>query len=157
MEPRHFLRALAVFLPAVVLLGPWGGYPPAHAAERMRAEVNCKPTEKPLVVHCVIKLFGRNSGTPIEGAKFKMYLSMPSMPMAHHMKPVDGKPGHAPGEYQAMFYFEMAGEWMIDIRTSVPARDQMQHKIMVRKKGGGAGHAKQKMKMKMKMKQQKHQ
>ena len=70
------------------------------------------------------------------------------MPMAHHMKPVDGKPGSAPGEYQGMFHFEMAGEWMIDIRVTDPVRDQILHKVMVHKQGGDAGHGKHKMKMK---------
>jgi len=113
---------------------------PAMAAGRMKSEVTCEPTDKPMMYHCIVKLRDRNTGQPIEGAKFMMHTSMPSMPMAHNMPPVEGKPGGQPGVYQGMVQFEMAGEWAIDIRTSAPSRDQMIHRIMVHKTGADGEH-----------------
>jgi hypothetical protein len=110
----------------------------AMAAGRMKAEVACEPTDKPLMYRCAIRLSDRDTGQPIEGAKFMMHTSMPAMPMAHHMPPVEGKADAEPGLYHGMFHFEMAGEWAIDIRTSAPARDQIRHKIMVHKEGAGS-------------------
>ncbi len=108
---------------------------PSVAIARMYAELTCEPTDEPLVYHCTIKLTDRKTGQPIENAKFVMHTGMPSMPMAHHMPPVEGMPGKEPGMYHGTFHFKMAGEWAIDIRTSAPSRDQMRHKIMVHKKG----------------------
>ncbi|WP_218673787.1 FixH family protein, partial [Candidatus Entotheonella palauensis] len=68
-------------------------------------------------------------------SSFVMHTSMPSMPMAHHMPPVQGVPGKAPGVYHGTFHFEMAGEWAIEVRTSTPSRDLMRHKVMIHKKG----------------------
>ena len=99
----------------------------------MRAQVTCQPAQEPLVYHCTIKLTDRETGRPIEGAEFRMHTSMPGMPMAHNMPPVQAKPGSAPGTYHGTIRFEMAGEWVIDIRTTAPSRDQMLHKIIVRK------------------------
>jgi hypothetical protein len=151
MAPRHFSFSIVVFSLAIVV---WASTS-ANAAERMRAEVMCKPTGEPLVYRCVIKLFGRKTGQPIEGAKFKMYTSMPAMPMAHHAPGVEGKSGTTPGVYHGTFHFEMAGEWMIEIRTTAPARDLLRHKLMVHK--GGARSEQGKHEMQMKKDQQKHQ
>ena len=110
----------------------------AMAAKRMNSEVTCEPTDKPLMYRCAIRLSDKKTGQPIEGAKFMMLTSMPDMPMAHHMPPVEGKAGAEPGLYHGIFHFEMAGEWAIDIRTSAPARDQMRHTIMVHQQGAGS-------------------
>jgi hypothetical protein len=48
---------------------------------------------------------------------------MPSMPMAHNIKPVRAKPGKAPGEYHARLDLEMPGEWAVKLRLSGAARD----------------------------------
>ncbi len=132
---RHFVLGLTCTLCTVFALCT----PSASvAAARLHAEVSCAPTDKPLTYHCTIKLTDRKTGQPIEHAKFVMYTGMPSMPMAHHMPPVEGTPGKEPGVYHGTLHFEMAGEWAIDIRTSAPSRDQMRHKIMVHKKGTSA-------------------
>ncbi len=129
----------------------------AMAAERMKSEVTCEPTDKPLMYRCAIRLSDKKTGQPIEGAKFMMHTSMPSMPMAHHKPPVEGKAGTEPGLYHGMIHFEMAGEWAIDIRTSAPARDQMRHKVMVHKEGAGSQAGAHEMKdMKHEMKDMKH-
>ncbi len=122
------------------------------AAERMTSEVTCQPTDRPFMYRCAIRLSDKKTGQPIEGAKFMIHTSMPSMPMAHNMPPVEGKASAEPGLYHVLFQFEMAGEWAIDIRTSAPARDQMRHTIMVHKQGAGSQAETNEMKdMKQKM------
>ncbi len=154
MKPLHFAWTIVVFFSALTVWAP----PSSIAAGRIRAEVTCEPAEDPLVYHCTIRLTDRKTGRPIEGAIFKMHTSMPSMPMAHYAPPVEGKPGTAPGVYHATFHFAMAGRWMIDIRTTVPSRDQVQHMIMVPKKGAPPERGKHEMQMqKMQKTQKKHQ
>ncbi len=129
MIRRPSIRAAALLSLAIAVWPPISSF----AGGRMRAQVTCQPAQEPLVYHCTIKLTERETGQPIEGAEFRMYTSMPDMPMAHIMPPVQGKPGSEPGTYHGTFRFEMAGEWVIDIRTTAPSRDQMLQKIMVRK------------------------
>ncbi len=136
---QRFIISVTVALCA--LLAAWTLFPSPVAA-RMDSEVTCEPTDMPLVYDCTIKLTDRKTGQPIENAKFMMHTSMPSMPMAHHMAPVEGKPGNAPGVYHGTFHFGMAGEWAIDIRTTAPSRDLMRHTIKVHKKGASSEHKK---------------
>ena len=51
------------------------------------------------VYDCVIRL--KRAGQPLTGADITVGADMPSMPMAHNVKPVKAKPGKAPGEYLA--------------------------------------------------------
>ncbi|MFQ5897418.1 MAG: FixH family protein [Candidatus Methylomirabilia bacterium] len=137
MMRRFIVSTISTFF---AVLAVWT---PSMAGARMHSEVACKPTDKPLTYHCTVKLTDRKTGEPIENAKLMMHTSMPSMPMAHHMAPVEGMPGNEPGVYHGRFHFEMAGEWAIDIRVSAPSRDQMRHTIMV-----GSGHMKHEKQMK---------
>jgi hypothetical protein len=50
---------------------------------------------------------------------------MPSMPMAHAVRPVTAAPGQAPGEYTLRLTLEMLGEWAIKLRLGGPVRDQL--------------------------------
>jgi hypothetical protein len=48
---------------------------------------------------------------------------MPSMPMAHSLRPAKAKPGTKPGEYKARLDLEMLDEWAIKLRLDGPVRD----------------------------------
>jgi hypothetical protein len=50
---------------------------------------------------------------------------MPSMPLAHSVRPVTATPGAAPGEYRFRLALEMRGEWAVKLRLSGPVRDQL--------------------------------
>jgi hypothetical protein len=50
---------------------------------------------------------------------------MPSMPMAHNVKPVKAQPTKTPGEYRARLDLEMTGEWAVKLRLAGPVRDQL--------------------------------
>ncbi len=102
----------------------------AAAEERAKAHVQCEKTDIRFVYDCLIKLMGKNSGKPIEGAKFEVGADMPSMPMAHNVKPVMAMPGKKPGTYHVRIQLEMYGEWALKIDLKEPMRDRLIHKML---------------------------
>ncbi len=100
-----------------------------QAGERARADVECTRTEQKLVYDCMIMLTGRKSGTAMDGVEFTVKTDMPSMPMAHNMKPVKAMPAGKPGMYHARIELEMHGEWILKMDVSSPARDTIIHKM----------------------------
>jgi hypothetical protein len=101
----------------------------ALADERMAALVSCRALEK-LTYDCTLRLTGRGSGAPIQGAAIVVGADMPSMPLAHNVKPVKAEPTGAPGEYRFRITLEMHGEWALKIRLSQPRQDLIVHKMM---------------------------
>ena len=95
---------------------------PLHA-QGIHAELDCRFTGADFVYDCVIHL--ARGGAPLAGAQLSIGADMPSMPMAHNIKPVKAKPGKKPGEYQARLDLEMTGEWAVKVRVSGPVRDQL--------------------------------
>jgi YtkA-like protein len=93
------------------------------AAQGTRAELDCTPTRTEHVYDCVIRL--ERGGAPLAGVELSIGADMPSMPMAHNIKPVKAKPGKKPGDYEARLDLEMAGEWAVKLRLSGPVRDQL--------------------------------
>ncbi len=94
-----------------------------QAAERARADIECTPTDQKLVYDCMIMLTGRKSGTVMDGVEFTVKADMPSMPMAHNVKPVKAMPTGKPGRYHARIELAMHGEWVLKMDVSSPARD----------------------------------
>ena len=92
-------------------------------AQRAHGELACKPAKTDFIYDCTIKL-ARN-GKPLAGAQVTMGADMPSMPMAHNVKPVKAKPGRTPGEYEAKLDLEMLGEWAVKLRLAGPVKDQL--------------------------------
>ena len=93
------------------------------AAQRVQAELHCSFTGTDFVYNCLIRL--TRGGAPLEGAQITVGADMPSMPMAHNVRPVKAKPGKAPGEYQAKLDLEMLGEWAVKLRLGGPVKDQL--------------------------------
>jgi hypothetical protein len=94
----------------------------AHA-QGIKADLDCRFTGTDFVYDCVIRL--ARAGAPLAGAEISIGADMPSMPMAHNLKPVKAKPGKKPGDYEARLDLEMAGEWAVKLRLSGPVRDQL--------------------------------
>jgi hypothetical protein len=93
------------------------------SAQRLDAEVDCRPTQADLVYDCRFVLKEAKSGRAVSGAEVSVGADMPSMPMAHNLKPVKATPGKAPGEYRARIELEMFGEWALKLNVRGPARD----------------------------------
>lgn len=92
-------------------------------AQRAQGELSCKPTKTDFIYECTIKL--ARGGQPLPGAQITVSADMPSMPMAHNVKPVRATPGKSPGEYEAKLDLEMLGEWAVKLRIGGPVRDQL--------------------------------
>ncbi len=118
---RYSLSAgLLALVPAIALA----------AGERPMVKVGCAPTDEKLVFHCMFEVMGRKSHEPIEGAAFKVNADMPTMPLAHNVRPirpepVDGKPG----SYEGRIELEMLGEWAIKMTFDKPVRDIVIEKL----------------------------
>lgn len=97
--------------------------PTAALAQRLDAEVDCKPTKQDLVYDCRVVLKEVKSGRFVSGALLSIGADMPSMPMAHNVKPVRAAPGAAPGEYTARIELEMFGDWALKLNVRGPVRD----------------------------------
>jgi len=102
------------------------------AAQRLDAEVDCTPTPHDLVYDCRFVLREAKSGKPVGGADVSVGADMPSMPMAHNVRPVKATPGKAPGEYRARIELEMYGEWALKLNVRGPARDVVVKKFDAR-------------------------
>lgn len=97
---------------------------PAALAQRQpapRAQLDCKPTGTDFVYDCTIRL--TRADAPLSGVRISVGADMPSMPMAHNVRPVQAKPGPAPGEYAARLELEMQGEWALKLRLSGAVND----------------------------------
>lgn len=92
-------------------------------AQRAQAELACAPTKTDFIYDCTIRL--ARAGQPLPGAQVTVGADMPSMPMAHNVKPVKATAGKAPGEYRAMLDLEMLGEWAVKLRLAGPVKDQL--------------------------------
>jgi hypothetical protein len=92
-------------------------------AQGIKADLECRFTGTDFVYDCVVHL--ARGGAPLAGAQLSIGADMPSMPMAHNVKPVKAKPGKKPGDYEARLDLEMAGEWALKLRLSGPVRDQI--------------------------------
>ncbi|MDE0058928.1 MAG: FixH family protein [Defluviicoccus sp.] len=117
----------ALAIAAAVSAALWTGG--AATAERAKATVECAPTAERLVYDCKIVLMGRKSGQPLAGAKLVVGADMPSMPLAHNVRPVTAAPGEKPGMYEARIELEMHGEWALRLDVSGPLRDRLIHKM----------------------------
>ena len=106
--------SLLVLLPALAIAG----------GERPMVSVECKATDEKLVFHCRFDVMGKKSHQPIEGAAFKVNADMPTMPLAHNVRPVRPEPvAGKPGTYQGRLELEMLGEWALKLTFDEPVRD----------------------------------
>jgi hypothetical protein len=92
-------------------------------AQRVQAGLECKPAPGLLTYDCIIRL--SRGGKPLEKAELSVGADMPSMPMAHNVKPAKASAGDKPGEYRVRLELEMSGEWAVKLRLSGPVRDQI--------------------------------
>jgi hypothetical protein len=93
------------------------------AAQKVEAKMDCAPAAEKLVYDCLIRL--ARDGKPLSGAQISVGADMPSMPMAHSVRPVKARAGKLPGEYLAKLEIEMHGDWAVKLRLSGPVRDQL--------------------------------
>ena len=118
---------------------------PALAGERVAADVSCTPAAEKLTYDCMIMLKGKKSGEPVEGAEVVVKADMPSMPLAHNVRPVKATPGSMPGHLTATLELEMLGEWALTLDVSGPTRDRIVKKLEFGTASGDMEHSHRKM------------
>jgi len=97
--------------------------PPALAAR-----VSCVPETHLLRQLCTVTLTDRNTGRNLDGATVTLSADMPSMPLAHSVRPVRAKAGGG-GIYSGVLELEMTGRWVIAVRITGPVSDQITHTL----------------------------
>jgi YtkA-like len=89
-------------------------------AQKIDGKLDCRYTGKDFIYDCTIRL-----DPPMEGVQVTVGADMPSMPMAHSVKPEKAQETKTPGEYRAKLDLEMPGEWAVKLRLAGPVRDQL--------------------------------
>ena len=130
---RHLPAAATTAIGVILVLALSGGAMRAHAAQAMSADIECRPTNAPLVYDCTVLLHEKRSGVPIPNARFAVGTDMPSMPMAHNVKAVTAEPTDEPGKYRALLTLEMYGTWAVKLMITSPVRDQITKTIEFQK------------------------
>jgi hypothetical protein len=92
---------------------------------KARAEVSCSAAAKSLEYDCTIKLSDSRSGEALTGVEVAVGADMPSMPMAHNVKPAKAMPGNEAGTYRAHIKLEMHGDWVVKLDLAGPVRDRI--------------------------------
>jgi hypothetical protein len=117
------IAARDLLLPLFVVMVSFGSGLAADV--KAKAEVNCSATPKPLEYDCIIKLSDARSGAALTGVEVSVGADMPSMPMAHNVKPAKAVPGSEPGTYRALITLEMHGDWAVKVDLAGPVRDRI--------------------------------
>jgi hypothetical protein len=100
----------------------------SQGSARVQADLSCEMVGSSLEIDCTVRL--RRHGQPLDGAEVTLGATMPSMPMAHSVRPAPAKPtGRAPGEYLGRLDLEMTGVWAVQVDVSGPARDRIVRRI----------------------------
>ena len=132
IRPRLAASLLAL-VPAIAL----------SANERPMVNVECKPTDEKLIFECTFDVMGKKSHQPIEGAAFKVNADMPTMPLAHNVRPIRPDPvDGTPGRYEGRLELEMLGEWVIKMTFDKPVRDIVIEKVTFGNEAMAMDHSK---------------
>ena len=95
----------------------------AVAAPRPQVDLQCEAFGMGPQLECTVRL--RASGAPLVGAQVTLGASMPSMPMAHTVKPAAAAPPGQPGEYRGRLELQMTGVWAVQVDVAGPLRDRV--------------------------------
>jgi hypothetical protein len=102
----------------------------AQAGTRPAVELQCVSFGIGPMLECVVTI-KRRDGTPVQGAQVKLGALMPSMPMAHTIKPAQSVATGRPGEYRGTIELEMLGVWSVDIDISGPVREKISRNLLI--------------------------
>ena len=127
--PLIFIVLLASIIPTVL-------YP-----MMTKSQTECNATSKKFQYNCNVLFLHKKE--PMTGYSGIVGATMPSMAMAHNVKPVKftEKEGMA-GHYEFIIQLEMLGEWMFQYDISQPKRDRVMEKLIFDKTKSIASHKK---------------
>jgi hypothetical protein len=95
------------------------------ADARAKADVSCRPAGEKLQYDCTIKLMDTRTNEPLTGVELTVAADMPSMPMAHNVRPAKATAAAEPGTYRVRVVLEMHGDWALRLDLVGPVRDRV--------------------------------
>ncbi len=95
----------------------------ALAAPRPEVDLQCVAHGSGPLLECTARV--ATGGAPLAGARLTLGATMPSMPMAHTVKPVPATATGRPGEYRGTLQLEMNGDWAVQVDLAGPPRDRV--------------------------------
>lgn len=102
----------------------------AVAAPRPVVDLQCVAFGMGPQLECTVRLQGAD-GQPLAGAVVTLGATMPSMPMAHQVRPAAAAPTGRPGEYRGRLELEMSGAWAVQVDIAGPVRDRVARTLEV--------------------------
>lgn len=95
----------------------------AQAAPRPTVDADCVVHGMGPQLECTVRV--TRDGRAVDGLAVRLGASMPSMPMAHSVRPVAAVPTGQPGTYRGTLALEMNGAWALQIDLAGPLRDRV--------------------------------
>ena len=111
------MKALACFVMLLAFAGS------ALSAPRPEVDLQCVAHGSGPLLDCTARV--SVSGAPLAATQLTLGASMPSMPMAHTVKPVSATPTGRPGEYRGSLQLEMNGDWAVQLDLAGPPRERI--------------------------------
>ena len=96
-------------------------------AAPIKTETSCKKTDVRLQYYCLVIV--KKGVEHINNAEVMVGADMPSMPMAHNVKPVKVDKSNKDGEYKFVIRLEMLGGWKFIYNFTKPERDKIFEKL----------------------------
>ena len=91
-------------------------------------ETSCVKIEGPLRYSCEVMLL--QAGAPVSDARIVAGADMPTMPLAHNVRPVEAvESEQIQGQYTFEIEIEMFGEWRFIYDIFEPFRDRLHEKL----------------------------
>ena len=121
-----------LFLPSIVVIFLVSIAPTVLYPMITKSQTDCKATSKKFQYNCIVLFLQKKE--PMSGYSGIVGAKMPSMAMAHNVKPVkfSEKEGMA-GHYEFTIQLEMLGEWMFQYDIAIPKRDRVMEKLIFNK------------------------
>jgi len=102
----------------------------AQTSDRPQVGLECVSYGRGPMLECLIDL-KRRDGTPLDNAQITLGAIMPSMPMAHTIKPMKAASTGRPGEYKGTLTLEMLGVWSLDVDITGPVREKVSRNLLI--------------------------
>ena len=118
-----------LFFPPIIVVILASITPTVLYSMMTKSQTECTATAKKFEYNCNVLFLHKKK--PMSGYSGIVGATMPSMAMAHNVKPVKftEKEGMA-GQYKFTIQLEMLGEWMFQYDISTPKRDRVLEKLI---------------------------
>ena len=121
-----------LYLPLIALVFVFGLLPFSAFSMMVKSQTECRATNEKFQYNCRVVFLQKQE--PITGYSGLVGTNMPSMAMAHSVKPVEFiEKEKMPGHYEYTIQLEMLGEWMLQYDISRPKRNRVMEKLTFNK------------------------